>query len=360
MSNPAFPPPFRSSTRLRRAGFTIVEILAVIGTITVLLGLLLAGLQAARNSGQTTVALNQLRQLHMASTAYTGSNADRYMPGYLDDEGQSQWRVRYKYESGGQIAPRLARTYPWRILPYLDWSYQTMLGYVTEDQEWIDRVPRKGDVNTISPEAIDIADVPWFGYNAYYVGGWWETEPGERTRMRFANAEWEQTPTTSGGAPIVTKGRLVVQSEGRAVDPTRLILFGGATRRDPGIYTPENGYEAGAAWICPPVLADTVVWETFLGVARRPAGGAGPLFAQATMFDVPETPRFFAQGADAKIRVNVAQSIPYRRVASQVWICHLDGSTAGEGINQLIDMRRWVNAANDAVGNPIEFRHSPD
>ena len=96
-----------------------------------------------------------------------------------------------------------------------------------------------------------------------------------------------------------------------------------------------------------------------LGVAQGPTGGTGPLFAQASLFDVPEPTRYFAQGADAKIRVNVPQAIPYRRVSSQIWICHLDGSTAGEGINQLIDMRRWVNAANDAVGSPIEFTHSP-
>ena len=72
-----------NGSRARR-GFTVVELLAVIGTITVLLGLLLAGLQAARRSGKGTVELNQLRQLHMASTTYTAGNGDRFMPGYLD------------------------------------------------------------------------------------------------------------------------------------------------------------------------------------------------------------------------------------------------------------------------------------
>lgn len=344
----------------RRAGFTIVEILAVVGTITVLLGLLLAGLQAARRSGQATVALNQLRQLHMASTAYTASNADRFMPGYVDDETQSRWRLRYKYQAGGRIAPRLARTYPWRIMPYVDWSYETMIGY-NLDEELVDRVPRTGDVNSITAESIDVADNPWFGYNGYYVGGWWEVDSSGTSKMKFANSTWSQEGTD--GTAIPTKGKIVVQSVGRAADPTQMVLFAGSTRRDPGQYRDSTDFESGAAWVCPPKLAETDVWSIELNVARHLDLTPGPLafHAGASMFETPAVPTtLFAQGADVTVRVYTPQAIPYRRIGSQISVVHLDGNTRGVGISELLDQRVWINAARDGVGNPREFTHTED
>ena len=342
----------------RRGGFTIVEILAVVGTITVLLGLLLAGLQAARRSGQSTVALNQLRQLHMASTAYTASNADRFMPGYVDDDTQSRWRLRYKYQAGGRIAPRLARTYPWRIMPYVDWSYDTMIGY-NLDEELIDRIPRNGDVNSITPESIEVADNPWFGYNGYYVGGWWETDSSGTSKMKFANSTWSQEGTD--GTAIETKGKIVVQSVGRAADPTQMVLFAGSTGRNPGQYRDSTDFEPGAAWVCPPKLAETDVWSIELNVARNPDPGPLAFRAGGSMFETPLAPTtLFAQGADVTVRVYTTQAIPYRRIGSQIPVVHLDGNTRGLGISELLDQRVWINAARDGIGNPREFAHTED
>ena len=344
----------------RPFGFTIVEILAVIGTITVLLGLLLAGLQAARRSGQSTVALNQLRQLYMASTAYTASNADRFMPGYVDDATQTNWRLRYKYQAGGRISERLARTYPWRIMPYVDWSYETMLGY-DPDEELVDRVPRNGDINSISAEAIDVADNPWFGYNGYYVGGWWEADSSGVSKMRFANSTWSQESST--GTAVETKGKIVIQSVGRAADPTKMVLFAGSTRRAPGQYRDSTDFEKGAAWVCPPKLADTNVWAIELNVARNLDLAPGPLAFRAgpSVFETPSVPTtIFAQGADVTVRVFTPEAIPYRRIGSQISVIHLDGNTRGVGISELLDQRVWINAARDGMGNPREFTHSQD
>lgn len=63
----------------RRRGFTLVEILVVIGIIGVLVAILVPALGSARESANTTYCLNNLRQLQTASMAYATINAN-YLP----------------------------------------------------------------------------------------------------------------------------------------------------------------------------------------------------------------------------------------------------------------------------------------
>ena len=62
---------------------------------------------------------------------------------------------------------------------------------------------------------------------------------------------------------------------------------------------------------------------------------------------------------DAFMEVFTAQAVPYRRHGA-VSIVHLDGSTGSEGLGNLTDQRRWINAAHDGLGSPNEFSHTPD
>ena len=85
---------------------------------------------------------------------------------------QENWRVRYQGPDGKRLNAGICATYPWRLLPYLDFDLDPMYGY-------------RGDLQAIennfgNPDAPDhdaaqatIAATPAFGYNAYYVGGWW-------------------------------------------------------------------------------------------------------------------------------------------------------------------------------------------
>ena len=61
-------------------GFTLVELLVVIGIIAVLIALLLPALTAARARGEMTSCASNIRQLMLATQMYANENKGYYPP----------------------------------------------------------------------------------------------------------------------------------------------------------------------------------------------------------------------------------------------------------------------------------------
>jgi prepilin-type N-terminal cleavage/methylation domain-containing protein/prepilin-type processing-associated H-X9-DG protein len=89
---------------MEKRGFTIVEILVVIAIISLLMGILLPALGAAREEGKSVVCLNNLRQMVLAADVYTNDNDGFYpLAGFMDYDNMSQqreWDFFRSFENG--------------------------------------------------------------------------------------------------------------------------------------------------------------------------------------------------------------------------------------------------------------------
>lgn len=88
--------PVRSSDRARashRRAFTLIEVLVVIGIISLLVAILIPSLSAARQRGQATVCLAHMHSLGQGLTMYSTEHQDVLVPGRLPRVDNDNWRA---------------------------------------------------------------------------------------------------------------------------------------------------------------------------------------------------------------------------------------------------------------------------
>ncbi|MFM7261161.1 MAG: type II secretion system protein [bacterium] len=325
--------PCRTSPRASARAFTIVELLVVIGIIAILVSLTSVALSQAGGSARQARALSNLKQVGTAWMQYANQNEDRVMVGYADPGVQQYFKMRTKGLAGNTIAADDAAYYPHRLLPFLGYDRSLMYDYIAEYE----------DVTSI-PDSV-IAQNPAWGYNAFYLGGWWEMQ-GNQPTMRYGQ--------TAG---------VVCRSIAQIERTTEMIVFSASTAAEPGLYKTPDELRLGSSWVCPHIVGQELIWRSTDGgnYGTMDASGGQPGAVLGTLASLYASPNQAnvqtVQGGGAAMEVVVAQSVPHRRIKNFVQTVRADMSTALQGLGDLMNQSRWINAAGRSP-DPMNYTHN--
>lgn len=353
--------PMRRSTSDQR-GFTIIEMLVIIGIITILLAMLLPALSGVQNRARKNTEVSHLRQVHLAWMSYANENNDAAVPGYLDEDVQERWRIRIEFPydpedvdqdgSGGSDDPGVGgagssggsylasgpvarqggspddpasidetgATWTWRLLPYLDYAFDSVLGY----DDAADRTTREMVVRRKF-----IARHPAFGYNGLYVGGRWQIVDG-RPQYFFTNARASSLDEGSEGARINVVSRTVSQIQ----RSSEVVIFCSSMRiPSPQLVRKPDDIDPGYHMVTPPIVADQLQWGH--------DSNAGPSDGQGDL-------RYITTYATPAL-------VPIGRYNGLVPILRADGSIETNLPFALFDQRIWIDVARTR-----DFSHTFD
>jgi prepilin-type N-terminal cleavage/methylation domain-containing protein len=267
--------PQRSISPPRRPspGFTLVELLVVIGITALLLGLLLAAMNGARDRARVSSLENNLRQVGMAWTMYANNNNDGVLPGYLSASAQADWSVRYRYGDGSVIPPHpsadevadsektnVAGPWVWRLLPYADHREQLVTVH-RDEMDFEDMTPDE--------RAWAVREEPAFGYNGLFVGGWWLS--GDHHAFRDATVH-----ETNRRVSVVSRHL------GSIGDPAGLLIFASSAERGPGLERYDmSDDDDGSFMVTPPIVGTNELWGLTTQLDAPAEGeGEGTNFSQ--------------------------------------------------------------------------------
>ncbi len=86
-------------------GFTLIELLAVVAIISLLLMIMLPGLQTARENARSVYCLNNINQMLIALNCYTENSNGQFPVAYIYDQTNEYSWDFFIYRPSGQVAP---------------------------------------------------------------------------------------------------------------------------------------------------------------------------------------------------------------------------------------------------------------
>ncbi len=299
-------------------GFTLVELLVVLGIIGILLTLSIAGLQMANRAARQSEASSNVRQLGLAWEQYSIDHLDRFVPGFITPEAQAWNKLYLAYPDLTPIPPaphfsnsepNIAGPWTWHLVPYLDQDL-TLLRSASDDPD----APYSQDMEV----AKEIAYEPAYAYNGWYVGGHVQIEPDRS----------HPTPAfVKARLGVREYANLVVDSRARFRRPSEIIVFTQGHRFDEAGSVRMDATDVNPWFeVTPRFLADEEQWSA----------------------PVPGQIQGMSDGAAA----------PTGRGTDKAPVYHGDGHTAALGLDMLGDQSRWIDGAREINEVPArDFTH---
>jgi prepilin-type N-terminal cleavage/methylation domain-containing protein/prepilin-type processing-associated H-X9-DG protein len=185
---PRRPAAARATAAGRPAGFTLVELLVVIGIIALLISILLPALGKAKEQGNTIKCLSNMRQLGLAASAYTVNNKGCLLPSDVQD---AKFPVSLSYQDVSESWPTILVadkyvTYPQDVTsttqpPGIDTVFRCPSGVLeTSASTYLsgtvpasrqDAQGAMGAVNTSMRLVPNMNVFTWYGINATNASG---------------------------------------------------------------------------------------------------------------------------------------------------------------------------------------------
>lgn len=278
----------------KRIGFTLVELLVVIGIIALLIAILAPALSKVRQAAMHCRAAAGMREILAGYTQYHIEHRGALMFGYTPPTLCGAPVTVTDPNTGATYGLPVADRYPWRLAPYVGnvWS----ILHIHQDMP---AAPRRGDPQTppMAPgtaayKAYLLSLEPGFGINSVYVGG--HALPAY---LGFI-----------GDRP--NYGRHVVFRQSEVRNPSGLIVF--AEVQQTASALPAGGSAPGFHYLTPP-RANGLRWSVSNG-------------------------KFQLAGASLV-------GLPKGRFGNRTVVGFFDGHVQSLLPHELTDMRLWANRA---------------
>ena len=299
-------------------GFSIVEMIVVIAIIGVLAAIILPSLNSARMRAHKTQELALISHAGKAWIMYTGDHQGKLLPGYLSTGVQQYRELAWAYPDESIILPapeydsevlNNAGPWPWRLLSYMDNDWNSLLFY--KEVEW------ESSGGRLAQHANEIATQPAFGYNTFYLGGWWEMDNhSNKPKMLFKSVN-----LTDGSVESV-----VATIDSQIRKSSKQIVFCSTSFAERGTYNELLDDAPGTYISIPSIFARVTKW--------KPLG-------------------------HNRIEARFDTSIPIGRFNGMPAICNADGSTMNVELETLTDQSLWISKARTIGDIPASsFSHS--
>ncbi|MDB5297757.1 MAG: hypothetical protein JWO31_3740 [Phycisphaerales bacterium] len=134
----------------RPRGFTLVELLVVIGIIALLISILLPAMSRAREEAKATQCLSNLRQLGMALQSYANDNKDKVPVGYWSGQPWNGYALVAPGYKTYTLMGLLVETGYTRAAPqayYCPSQTDPRFMFDTPENRWLDPIPAAGAAN---------------------------------------------------------------------------------------------------------------------------------------------------------------------------------------------------------------------